>query len=228
MNNEPPEGIILIDKPLKMSSFGVISVLRRLTKVQKIGHCGTLDPLATGLLICLIGKKYTKMSDSFLGENKAYTAEITLGSSTTTYDAEGTVVAASDYIPSFEELNEAINRFQGTTQQTPPQFCAKKVGGVKACDAARKGRSVTLASHEVTMNIALIEYTYPKVLLKVTCSKGTYIRSLAHDLGNALSCFGFLSQLRRIQSGSFSIDQALCLEKLKQNPEILSQYLTLK
>lgn len=228
MDNHLPEGIILIDKPLKISSFGVISVLRRLTKVQKIGHCGTLDPLATGLLICLIGKKYTKMSDSFLGQDKTYMAEITLGSSTTTYDAEGTIVASSDHIPSYEQLQQALNQFQGITKQTPPQFCAKKVGGIKACDAARKGRTITLTAQEVRMDISLIDYTYPKVFLKLTCSKGTYIRSLAHDLGGVLSCFGFLSNLRRIQSGSFSIDQALCLERLKQNPEILLQYLTLK
>lgn len=226
--NQLPEGIILIDKPLKISSFGVIAALRRLTKVQKIGHCGTLDPLATGLLVCLIGKKYTKMSDSFLGANKSYIAEITLGSSTTTFDAEGQAVETSSYIPTLEELNSAISKFQGTTMQTPPQFCAKKVGGVKACDAARNGKTVTLLPSEVTMSLSLISYNYPQVSLKVDCSKGTYVRSLANDLGSSLKCFGFLSGLRRIQSGSFSIDQAISLEKLKQNPEILSQYLTLK
>jgi tRNA pseudouridine55 synthase len=228
MNNQLPEGILLIDKPLKISSFGVISALRRITKVQKIGHCGTLDPLATGLLICLVGKKYTKMSDSFLGQNKSYIAEITLGSSTTTYDAEGQVVDSSTFIPTHEELLFAIEKFQGTTMQMPPQFSAKKVGGVKACDAARAGKTVNLTSSEVNMTITLLSYNYPQVSLRVDCSKGTYIRSLAHDLGSYLTCFGYLSGLRRIRSGSFSIDQAICLEKLKLNPEILSQYLTLK
>jgi tRNA pseudouridine55 synthase len=102
------------------------------------------------------------------------------------------------------------------------------VGGVKACDAARNGKTVTLLPSEVTISLSLISYNYPQVSLKVDCSKGTYVRSLANDLGSSLKCFGFLSGLRRIQSGSFSIDQAICLEKLKQNPEILSQYLTLK
>lgn len=228
MNSESPEGILLIDKPLKISSFGVISVLRRITKVKKIGHCGTLDPLASGLLVCLIGKKYTKLSDTFLGANKSYLAQITLGSETTTYDAEGEITNTSSYIPSFEELSEAILKFQGTTNQLPPQFCAKKVGGIKACDAARNGKTVNLIPSSVTMHINIISYNYPHICLKVDCSKGTYIRSLAHDLGKQLSCFGFLSGLRRTQSGSFSLDQAICLEKLKQNPEILSQYLTFK
>lgn len=228
MNPELPEGIILIDKPLKISSFGVIAALRRLTKVQKIGHCGTLDPLATGLLVCLIGKKYTKMSDSFLGANKAYIAEFTLGSSTTTYDAEGQVTNTSSYIPSIDELHEAVSKFQGTTWQVPPQFCAKKVGGIKACDAARNGKSVNLVASEVTMDIQILNYSYPLVSLKVECSKGTYIRSLAYDLGLSLKSFGYMSALRRIQSGSFCIDQAICLNKLKENPEILSQYLNIK
>ena len=219
------EGLLLIDKPLKITSFGVIASLRRLTKVQKIGHCGTLDPLASGLLVCLIGKKYTRQSDRFLAANKSYIAEVTLGSCTTTYDAEGEITHSSTHVPSLNELEIAISKFQGTTHQMPPQFCAKKVGGVKACDAARQGKTVNLVATEVTMTLTLLSYEYPKVSLKVECSKGTYIRSFAHDLGMCLNTYGFLSGLRRIQSGSFCIDQAICLDKLKQNPELLTQYL---
>lgn len=225
MASNQPEGILLIDKPQKITSFGVIAALRRLTKVQKIGHCGTLDPLATGLLVCLVGKKYTKLSDKFLGMQKAYIADLTLGSSTNTYDSEGQVENKSDVIPSLEDIKTAILGFQGTTMQIPPQFSAKKVGGVKACDAARSGRSVNLAAQEVTMHINLISYNYPTVVLEVSCSKGTYIRSLAHDLGLCLKTYAHLSGLRRTQSGSFLLSQAISLHQLIEKPELLSQYL---
>ena len=225
MNSSAPEGIILIDKPLKITSFGVIAALRRITGVKKIGHCGTLDPLATGLLICLIGKKYTRQSDSFLGCAKSYIAEIKLGSSTTTYDQEGEIVDSSDVIPTREQLEIAINTFQGKTMQTPPLFSAKKVGGVKACDAARAGKTVELRAQEVEMTLTILDYNYPHCTVKIDCSKGTYIRSLAHDLGIKLHTFAHLYNLRRIQSGSFSIDQAISLDQLKQNPELLNHYL---
>jgi tRNA pseudouridine55 synthase len=220
-----PEGILLIDKPLKITSFGVIAILRKLTGVQKIGHCGTLDPLATGLLVCLIGKKFTKLSDTFLGASKAYYADIKLGSSTTTYDAEGQCIDSSTFIPSLEAVTAALNTFQGQTLQMPPVFSAKKVNGVKACDAARAGKTLELKAQNVYMEIQLLSYEYPHIRLHVNCSKGTYIRSLAHDLGHALTTYAFLSGLHRIQSGSFSIDQAISLEKLKQNPELLHQFL---
>jgi len=220
-----PEGIILIDKPMNITSFGVVAALRRLTQVQKIGHCGTLDPLATGLLVCLIGKKFTKMSDNFLGAQKAYIADLLLGASTSTFDAEGEKTKTSEFQPSIQELEKAIETFQGTTWQMPPQFSAKKVGGIKACDAARAGKSVELQKQEVQMNIKLLSYNYPHLQLEVSCSKGTYIRTLADDLGQKLGSLAYLSGLRRIQSGSFSIDQAISLDHLKQHPELLSQYL---
>jgi tRNA pseudouridine55 synthase len=225
MTEQTPEGIILIDKPLKISSFGVIAALRRLTKVRKIGHCGTLDPLASGLLVCLIGKKYTRQSDSFLGCEKKYIASIHLGHSTTTYDLEGDITHKSDIQPTLDQVQEALSTFQGTTLQTPPLFSAKKVGGVKACDAARAGKTVELKPCEVTMHLEILSYSYPLLEIKVSCSKGTYIRSLAHDLGLKLQSFAHLCGLRRIQSGSFSIDQAISLDNLKTHPELLSQYL---
>jgi tRNA pseudouridine55 synthase len=225
MSSMPPEGILLINKPLKITSFGVIAALRRLTGVQKIGHCGTLDPLATGLLVCLIGKNFTRLSDSFLGAHKSYVAEIKLGVSTNTYDAEGDFVHTSPLIPNLSDLNACLDSFQGETAQTPPIFSAKKVKGVKACDAARAGKVIELKPQKVNMDIKLISYEYPFIKLHVTCSKGTYIRSLAHDIGIKMACFAHLSGLHRVQSGSFSIDQAICLEKLKTNPELLHQFL---
>lgn len=221
----PPEGLLLVDKPLHITSFGVIATLRRLTGVQKIGHCGTLDPLASGLLVCLIGKKFTKLSDTFLGATKTYLAKLTLGSSTTTYDQEGTIEHTSTLVPSLEALEKALESFQGTTLQMPPLFCAKKVGGRKACDAARAGQTVELTPQQVTMNLKLISYHYPVVELHISSSKGTYIRSLAHDLGNKLGCFAHLKELRRVQSGSFSIDEAIPLSQLKLKPELIRQHL---
>jgi tRNA pseudouridine55 synthase len=222
---KPLEGILLINKPLKISSFGVISVLRRLTKVRKIGHCGTLDPLATGLLICLVGKNYTRLSDKLITQNKAYVADICLGASTTTYDKEGAIVNTSMHIPTKEQLIDSIASFQGKTMQTPPLFSAKKVGGVKACDAARQGKEVTLAACEVEMSIKLLEYNYPHLKVEISCSKGTYIRSFAHDLGIKLTTYAHLGGLCRIQSGSFNLSQAISLDELIQKPELLSQNL---
>lgn len=225
MNKDSIEGILLVDKPLGITSFGVIAALRRLTHVKKIGHCGTLDPLATGLLVCLIGKNFTKKSDQLTAENKAYLAYIELGYSTTTFDKEGEKTQSSSYIPSLEEIHQALAKFQGETLQTPPIFSAKKIGGQKACDLARKGKLVELQPSSVHMDLTLIEYNYPHLTIQAKVSKGTYIRSLAHDLGLKLTTYAHLSGLRRIECGSFSIDQAISLEELKNKPELLNQYL---
>jgi tRNA pseudouridine55 synthase len=225
MNNEQPQGILLVDKPLGITSFGVIAALRRLTHVKKIGHCGTLDPLASGLLVCLIGKNFTKKSDQLTAENKAYIANIELGYATTTFDKEGEKTQSSSIIPSLETVHQALAKFQGETLQTPPIFSAKKIGGQKACDLARKGKPVELKPSSVNMELELVEYNYPHLVVKAKVTKGTYIRSLAHDLGLALQTYAHLSGLRRVECGSFSIDQAISLEELKNKPELLNQYL---
>lgn len=199
------EGILLVDKPKGATSFSLVRVLRKLLNVQKIGHAGTLDPLATGLMILLIGKKYTRLSDQFLNDTKEYEAEITLGYATDSYDAEGTATHHSDTIPSLAEVEAAIESFQGTTLQTPPMFSAKKVQGQKLYDLARKGETIERASASVTMHITLLSYSYPTVKLHVRCSKGTYIRSLAHDLGIKLASFGTLTALRRTASGGYTL-----------------------
>ncbi len=212
-----PNGILIVDKPKGKTSFWVVGALRRLLKVKKIGHAGTLDPMATGLLVLLIGRDYTKLSDSFLGQDKEYLAEITLGCTTDTYDAEGCIQSESSLVPSLKEVSEALQTFQGETKQTPPMFSAKKIGGKKLYELARAGKEIEREAVLVKMSIDLIDYTYPRLSLKVSCSKGTYIRSLAHDLGNLLKCGAHLSNLRRLRSGSFNLKDSINGDSLVSN-----------
>ncbi|MCB1114666.1 MAG: tRNA pseudouridine(55) synthase TruB [Chlamydiia bacterium] len=210
------EGILLVDKPKGLTSFSLVRTLRKRLNVQKIGHAGTLDPLATGLMVMLVGKKYTRLSDLFLNDNKEYEAEITLGYATASFDAEGAVTDRSDLIPELSDVEKALETFQGKTLQTPPMYSAKKVDGKKLCDLARKGEVVERKPVEVDMCITLLNYEYPKLKVHVRCSKGTYIRSLAHDMGVKLKSFGTLTDLRRTQSGEFSIADSVDGSKLME------------
>lgn len=203
------EGILLVDKPAGKTSFSVIAALRRLLGVAKIGHCGTLDPFATGLLIILVGRSYTRLSDQLMGHDKMYTAELLLGVETDSYDCDGQIVAQNDHIPSLQAIEEAIALFQGEVEQIPPMFSAKKVQGRKLYELARKGIEIERKAATVTMKCHLISYNYPKIIFDVECSKGTYIRSIAHDLGRHLQCGAHLTALRRVSSGTFSLDHAI-------------------
>jgi tRNA pseudouridine55 synthase len=210
------QGILLIDKPINKTSFFLVSFLRALTKVKKIGHSGTLDPLATGVMVMLIGKEYTKLSSKFTFVDKEYITDILLGQTTDTYDIQGTVTSTSNIIPSRDEIDAALLTFQGTTLQVPPMFSAKKLNGKKLCDLARKGISVQRQAVPVTMQVTLLEYNYPTLRLKVTCSSGTYIRSLAYDIGVKLSCGGTISKLVRTRSGSFTLEECLSVETIEK------------
>jgi len=212
------EGILLIDKPKGMNAFKLVSILRKKTNVKKVGHAGTLDPLASGLMVMLVGKNFTRKSDSFLNKDKAYQAVICLGSATNTYDQEGSVTDQSAYIPTLEEVNNAIASFQGKQLQTPPMFSAKKMGGKKLYDLARAGITIERPAQPVEMLITNVDYAYPYLKLDVACSKGTYIRSLAHDIGIKLTTYGHLSDLRRTKSGEFLIENAHTLENLQDTP----------
>lgn len=213
-------GILLIDKPAGISSHGVVARIRRHLGMRRIGHAGTLDPLATGLLIILVGKA-TSLSAILTGCDKTYEAIFHLGKSTTTDDGEGEILRefAGD-LPSLEKIQALLPYFRGELQQIPPRFCAKKIQGVACYKLARLGKEVPLNP----INIAVNEFeitSYESELLgcEISCSKGTYIRSLARDFGAALNCGGFLSFLRRIRCGIFSIDQAISLEKFLQMEE---------
>lgn len=203
------EGILLVDKPKGKTSFSLVSALRRKTGIQKIGHAGTLDPFATGLMIMLIGKEFTRLSDQYLTQEKEYQCTVCLGVTTDTYDCEGAVTQTSSHIPSLSDIETALTHFSGTILQIPPMFSAKKIKGKKLYELARKGISVERAPVSVTLKTTLISYTYPHLKLHIVCSKGTYIRSLAYDLGTLLTCGAHLDELRRLRSGSFSIDQAI-------------------
>jgi tRNA pseudouridine55 synthase len=203
------EGILLVDKPRGKTSFSLVAMLRKKTGIQKIGHAGTLDPFATGVMVMLVGKKYTRMSDQFLGQEKEYLCKVQLGVSTESYDCDGAVTKTADKVPTLTEIETALLSFQGTFLQTPPMFSAKKIQGKKLYELARKGIEVERAPVSVTAKTTLISYAYPFLELQIVCSKGTYVRSLAHDLGELLGCGGHLVELRRLRSGAFHLKDCI-------------------
>jgi tRNA pseudouridine55 synthase len=216
-------GMLLVDKPENRSSFSIVAQVRRITGQKKIGHAGTLDPFATGLLILLLSRTWTAKAGEFLHHDKEYQAIVRLGSSTDTYDTEGLVINTSAYIPTLLEVENVLQGFQGDISQIPPMFSAKKVAGTRLYDLARKGKEIERKPIFVHVDITLLEYTYPYLRLNVHCSKGTYIRALGNDIGNALGCYAHVEQLRRTKSGNFCIENALSVESLTQ--EIIQSHL---
>lgn len=204
------EGILLVDKPKGMTSFRIVQILRKLLGVKKIGHAGTLDPFATGVMVMLVGRSFTRLSNTFLCEDKEYLAEVYLGVATDTYDLEGTVTAQSSLIPSLEDVQQALKFFQGEIEQVPPMYSAKKKEGKKLYELARKGIEVAREGVKVTLHTSFIRYEYPYLELHIICSKGTYIRSVANDLGEKLECGAHLTNLRRTRSGDFYLKDCIC------------------
>ncbi|WP_201456864.1 tRNA pseudouridine(55) synthase TruB [Chlamydia sp. 17-3921] len=204
---ELKEGILLVDKPQGRTSFSLIRALTKLIEEKKVGHAGTLDPFATGVMVILVGRRFTRLSDVLLFEDKEYEAVAHLGTTTDSFDCDGKVVGRSKKIPSLEEVHSAVGYFQGEIQQIPPMFSAKKVQGKKLYEYARQGLSIERKCSTVQVNLQITKYEYPLLHFVVQCSKGTYIRSIAHELGNMLGCGAYLEQLRRLRSGNFSIDQ---------------------
>ncbi len=200
------EGILPVCKPKLKTSFSLIAILRKLTQIRTIGHAGTLDPFADGVMILLIGKRFTQLSNRFLHQSKEYFATVHLGVATDTYDVEGQITSQSPYIPSFSEIEEVLLKFQGTIMQTPPMFSAKKINGKKLYELARKGIVIERQAVPINLHIELIDYSYPNLKLNVHCSKGTYLRSLAYDIGTELGCGAHLSSLTRTRSGAFSLE----------------------
>ena len=216
-----PSGVLLINKTKGKTSFSLVSALRRLCDVQKIGHAGTLDPFATGVMILLVGKEFTRLSDRFLNQDKEYIATLHLGIRTDSYDSEGQTISQSDLIPSEESIKLAISKFQGPILQVPPMFSAKKINGKKLYELARKGIEIPRAPVPVTVDIQYLSYNYPFLMLNVSCSKGTYIRSLGEDIGLELGCGAHLSDLSRTRCGTFHLSE--CLDgSLLSDPKTLS------
>jgi len=219
------KGILLVDKESGSTSFQIVSQLRRLTKERTIGHAGTLDPFATGVMVLLIGREYTRHSDSFLTSDKAYRGTLTLGIETDSYDLDGQVTARSPIAPTLKEVELALKAFQGQVAQVPPMFSAKKIEGKKLYDLARKGIEIKREPIQIRLKVELLRYSYPYLEIQVDCSKGTYIRSLAHDIGKALGCGAHLSELIRTRSGSFTIDECIPQALLKKPETDLTPYL---
>jgi tRNA pseudouridine55 synthase len=216
--NSYAEGqVLLVNKPLYWTSFDVVRKIRYLTKTKKVGHAGTLDPLATGLLIVCTGR-FTKKINEYMAQEKEYTGTITLGAVTPTYDLESKPEAFRpiDHL-SDEVIHEATGQFTGAILQKPPVHSAIKQGGKRVYELARKGIDVTLEPRPVTIwTFEIVAIERPLVHFRVVCSTGTYIRSLANDFGAALGCGGYLSRLCRTRIGTFSNAHALTVEAWEQ------------
>jgi tRNA pseudouridine55 synthase len=215
---DEPEGILLVDKPSGLTSHDVVARLRRVLGMKRIGHAGTLDPMATGLLILLVGRA-TKVSQYMMSMDKEYGGAIRLGVVTDTQDAEGKVLEEH---PLPAELDEEAVRacmagFLGDQYQTPPMFSAKKVEGQKLYKLARKGKTVEREPRVIHVaRFDLLAFEPPLVRFEVASSKGTYIRTLAHDMGERLGCGGHLCELRRTAIGRFHVDKALPLAEIEE------------
>jgi tRNA pseudouridine55 synthase len=207
----------LIDKPLEWTSYDVIRKLRKIINLKKIGHAGTLDPLATGLLIVCTGK-FTKKINEYMSQEKEYTGTITLGAVTPTYDRESEPVEIKSVEGITEEMiKEKTKEFTGEILQTPPIHSAIKQKGKPVYLLARKGIDVVLEPRKITIKeFEITKCAMPVLSFKVVCSTGTYIRSLANDFGLALGCGGYLSELRRTRIGNFKVEDAITMEEFQE------------
>jgi tRNA pseudouridine55 synthase len=217
------DGIINIYKPLGITSFDAVKKVMKVCKTKKVGHTGTLDPLASGVLPICIGRA-TKIVDYIMSENKVYKAQLMLGVKTETYDKEGTILDKCDVNISHEEIISTINTFIGETLQEPPMFSALKVDGKRLYELARKGIVIERDKRPINIyTIDILDINLPLVTFQVTCSKGTYIRSLCNDIGNKLGVGGTMWGLERIQTGAFNIANSVFLDDI--NTENIKSFL---
>lgn len=224
------DGVLLVDKGPGMTSHDVVAVARRSLGMKKIGHCGTLDPMATGLLILVVGRG-TKIQDLLMAEDKEYTGSLELGASTSTQDAEGEELERRE-VPAFtgEQIQEAFAAFTGDFYQTPPMVSAIKIDGVPLYKLARQGKTVQREPrlvHVYSHRIDRVEL--PVVEFTVVCSKGFYVRTYAHDIGEKLGCGAHLRSLRRTKSGKFDLSRAVTFDELKhgERAALVSRLLSL-
>lgn len=202
-------GVIIIDKEKGITSFDVVKKVKKLLNIKKVGHTGTLDPLATGVLPICIGKG-TKAVNYLINDNKEYIAEIKLGSNTDTYDREGKTIESFDCEVTRGQFEESMNKFLGEIYQIPPKYSAIRLNGQRMYNLARSGCEFDVPKRKINMyELKLLEFEFPYVTINVKCSKGTYIRSLAYDIGRDLACGGHIYNLRRVTSGQFTVDKAI-------------------
>ncbi|MFT4175286.1 MAG: tRNA pseudouridine(55) synthase TruB [Luteolibacter sp.] len=214
-----PSGVLLIDKAEDMTSHDVVAIARRALNTKKIGHCGTLDPMATGLLMLVIGRA-TKIQDLLMSEDKEYQGTLTLGSTTSTQDRQGEILETRE-VPSFSEaeIQSAFDHFTGNFEQIPPMVSAIKKDGVPLYKLARKGEVVERQPRPVYVtSYDISRISLPQVDFTVNCSKGFYVRTYAHDIGERLGCGAHLSALRRTRSGKFTLARAIPAMDLKTMP----------
>jgi len=224
------DGVLLVDKGKDMTSHDVVAVARRCLGIKKIGHCGTLDPMATGLLILVLGRA-TKIQDLLMSEDKEYVGTIKLGATTTTQDAEGEVIEEKEVLDySDEEVRAAFEEFKGDFYQIPPMVSAIKKNGVPLYKLARQGKVVERDPRLVYVYSNRIDrIELPEIDFTVKCSKGFYVRTYAHDIGEKLGCGGHLQKLRRTRSGKFDLSRTVSFDQLKngKREEVLDALISL-
>ena len=230
MSSAATDGVLLVDKAEGMTSHDVVALIRRKLEIKKVGHCGTLDPIATGLLLLTIGRG-TKIQDLLMSEDKEYAGTLTLGTSTSTQDRQGEVVEARPVPPLNEnEIRAAFEKFRGDFYQMPPMVSAIKQGGVPLYKLARQGKVVEREPRLVHVyRYAIDRIALPEIDFNVVCSKGFYVRTYAHDIGETLGCGAHLKELRRTKSGRFDVDLSIGVEEIKTAPreEVLKRVLSL-
>ena len=217
-------GVIVVDKPVGLTSHDVVQIVRKGTNIRRAGHTGTLDPRASGVLVILIGPA-VRLSEYVSASDKRYQAIIRLGTTTDTYDADGRVTSSAPVNITEEQFEAALKQFIGEIEQVPPPYSAVKVKGRKAYEMAREGEEVDLQPRKIQVyNLELLEWAPPEAVIDVYCSSGTYVRSLAHDLGLSLGCGAYLVGLRRTKSGRFTLRDAVPLRKLREAFEVGNWY----
>ena len=209
-------GIVLIDKIKGYTSFDVIAKLRGICRIKKIGHTGTLDPLATGLLMCCVGRKATRLISTFENDVKQYHCTLKIGATTKTYDLESEEDNFQDYSTvTKEQIHDVLENLSGEIMQIPPLFSAIKVNGVRAYTLARKSSDIELEARKITIfGYSDVEIDLPIIKFKVDCSKGTYIRTLANDIGKQLGCGAYLKELRRTKIAEYSVEDATTIDEM--------------
>ena len=220
-------GFINVNKPKGITSHDVVAILRRILKIKQIGHTGTLDPFAEGVLPICIGKA-TRLIE-FLEDEKAYIGTVQFGKSTDTYDVDGKIINTSEKQITFEDLENALKDFRGEIEQTPPIYSAIKINGKKLYEYAREGKDVEIKPRKVCiqkLEILSFDEIKQQAELYIECSKGTYIRSIANDLGLALQAYGYLTKLVRVKAGKFTLRESIELNKLNSTEECLAHLIS--
>lgn len=217
-------GVLVVDKPVGMTSHDVVQVIRKGSNIRRAGHTGTLDPRASGVLVVLVGPA-VRLSEYVSASDKRYQAVIMLGTTTDTYDADGKTTSSSPVNVTEEQFDTELQKFVGQIEQVPPPYSAVKVQGHKAYELARKGEEVELEPRIINVySLELLEWAPPEVVIDVNCSSGTYVRSLVNDLGERLGCGATLTGLRRTKSGRFTLRDAVPLRKLRESFDMGNWY----